>query len=151
MASVASKRSQAVSPASSPAAEIDYASHGYSYPSVPVLYEMALDRREVRLAATGPMVVETGVHTGRSAKDKFVVDDSATHDSVWWGAVNQPMTPDHFATLEADVRAHLANLDTVTIDLRAGADPRFSMPVRLVTKSGLGSAFRPQSVPAAIR
>lgn len=68
MASVASARSHVVSPASRPAAEIDYASHGYSYPSVPVLYEMALDRREVRLAATGPMLVETGVHTGRSAK-----------------------------------------------------------------------------------
>ena len=51
------------------------------------LYEHALRRSEGRLAATGPLVVDTGEHTGRSPRDKFVVQDETTAD-VWWGEVN---------------------------------------------------------------
>ena len=49
---------------------------------------------------TVPLVVETGKHTGRSAKDKFIVRDAETENTVWWGKTNVAMTPEHFAALK---------------------------------------------------
>src|SRR3546814_158344 len=59
------------------------------------LVEEALRNGEGALSLHGALVVKTGAHTGRSAKDKFIVRDSETENSVWWGRVNAPMTPVH--------------------------------------------------------
>ena len=48
------------------------------------LVEHAVRRGEGLLAKDGPLVVETGKHTGRSAKDKFIVRDAATENTIWW-------------------------------------------------------------------
>ncbi len=61
----------------------------------------ALENGEGRKAKHGPLVVETGKHTGRSAKDKFIVRDGETEDTVWWDN-NASMSPDHFAALKED-------------------------------------------------
>ena len=66
------------------------------------LVEAALERGEGTLSADGPLVVETGAHTGRSAQDKFIVRDAETESTVWWGETNRGMTPEHFAALKAD-------------------------------------------------
>ncbi|MGH6719434.1 MAG: phosphoenolpyruvate carboxykinase (ATP), partial [Alphaproteobacteria bacterium] len=105
------------------------------------LYEEAVRRGEGVVAADGPLVVKTGAHTGRSAKDKFVVRDDLTDATVWWGAVNQPMTPDNFARLEADMRAFLAGRDVFVQDLYAGADTRHRLNVRVLTTYAWHSLF----------
>ena len=66
------------------------------------LVEQALSRGEGILAKDGPLVVETGKHTGRSANDKFIVRDAETEETVWWGKTNKGMTPEHFAALKED-------------------------------------------------
>ena len=50
----------------------------------PPLYEHALQRNEAQVAAYGALVADTGAHTGRSPKDKFVVRDANTEALVWW-------------------------------------------------------------------
>ena len=55
------------------------------------LIEDALVNGEGLLAKDGPLVVKTGTHTGRSAKDKFIVRDAETEDSIWWGKTNVAM------------------------------------------------------------
>ncbi len=55
------------------------------------LYEEAMARGEGHLAKNGPLVVLTGLHTGRSATDKFVVRDATTEHNVWWDN-NKPMS-----------------------------------------------------------
>ena len=52
------------------------------------LYEQALANGEAMLAKDGPLVVATGKHTGRSAKDKFIVRDGETESTIWWGKTN---------------------------------------------------------------
>ena len=79
------------------------------------LVEHALANGEGRLAAHGPLVVETGKHTGRSAKDKFIVRNAETEDSVWWGKVNVPMSPEHFASLKADFMVALGKKETLYV------------------------------------
>ena len=49
------------------------------------LVELAVKRGEAVLAAEGPIVAETGAHTGRSPNDKFLVKDPATDGDIWWG------------------------------------------------------------------
>ena len=66
------------------------------------LVETAVARGEGRLSADGPLVVETGAHTGRSAQDKFIVRDAETENTVWWGKSNKAMTPAHFGALKSD-------------------------------------------------
>src|SRR5690606_9978194 len=69
--------------------------------STPVLIEAALQRGEGHLAANGTLVVMTGERTGRSPKDKYLEDTPEIHDNIWWGNVNQPITPDGFDSLLA--------------------------------------------------
>ena len=58
------------------------------------LVEAAVRRREGMLAGSGALAVKTGKRTGRSAKDKFVVEDGVTRDKVAWGATNKPFSSD---------------------------------------------------------
>ncbi|MEM9225659.1 MAG: phosphoenolpyruvate carboxykinase (ATP), partial [Pseudomonadota bacterium] len=74
------------------------------------LYEKSVQDGESRVAKGGALIVETGLHTGRSAKDKFTVRDEATEDTVWWDN-NASMTPAHFDALWDDFKAHLEDKD----------------------------------------
>lgn len=108
--------------------------------SEPALYEYSLSRGETRLAAGGAIVAETGIHTGRSPKDKFVLEDDVTRNTVWWDN-NQSMQPEQFETLLADFRAHAENLDLFAQDLYGGADPKHRLNVRVYTEYAWHSLF----------
>jgi len=104
------------------------------------LYEHAIARDEARLTADGALVAETGQHTGRSAKDKFVVRDAQREDEIWWDN-NKPMPPRHFQTLYDDFIAHAADLDLFVQDLVGGADERLKLPSRIITEYAWHSLF----------
>lgn len=106
------------------------------------LVEHAVQRGEGRLAKDGPLVVETGKHTGRSAKDKFIVRDAETENSVWWGSTNVGMTPEHFAALKADFLSALGAKDTLFVqDLYGGSQPEHRVRVRVVNEYAWHSLF----------
>ena len=106
------------------------------------LVEEALRRGEGLLSKDGPLVVKTGPHTGRSAKDKFIVRDAQTESNVDWGAVNRPMSEAHFAQLKADFLAHMGTKDTLFVqDLYGGSQPAYRVNVRVVTEFAWHSLF----------
>lgn len=105
------------------------------------LIEHALRREEGVLADSGALTVDTGEHTGRSPQDKYVVRDGPLADEIWWGSVNQPMTPEAFARLRADVREHLAIGNTYRLNLSVGADPDYALPVHLCTERAWTALF----------
>ena len=106
------------------------------------LIEHAIRRGEGRLSADGAFMAVTGVHTGRSVQDKFVVDDPEVHDQVWWGKINQPMVPEKFRGLRSKVEAWLSARPVLfTQDLYAGADPAHRIKVRLVTTNAWHALF----------
>jgi len=107
----------------------------------PALVAESLRRHEGRLSADGSLMVETGVHTGRSPKDKFVVDEPSVTNDVWWGSVNQKMSPATFAALRGRVQAYLQGQELFTQDLYAGADPAHRVKVRLVTTQAWNALF----------
>src|ERR1044072_6569243 len=71
----------------------------------PQLYEHAIADREAAIVQGGPLYAETGVHIGRSPKDKHTVCDELTENSVWWGG-NRKITPEQFELLYQDFLAH---------------------------------------------
>ena len=105
------------------------------------LVEQSLLRGEGRLAKDGPLVVETGKHTGRSAKDKFIVRDSETEGTIWWDN-NASMAPEHFAALKADFLAALAEKESLFVqDLFGGSQPEHRVRVRVVNELAWHSLF----------
>jgi phosphoenolpyruvate carboxykinase (ATP) len=109
--------------------------------TAPQLVWHAIRRGEGKLSEHGALIVRTGVHTGRSATDKFVVDEPEARDAVWWGKVNQKMPAENFALLKARVQAYLQNRELFTQDLYAGADPDHRMRVRVVSTSAWHALF----------
>ena len=108
---------------------------------VPALVAEAIRHNEGRLSADGALLVHTGVHTGRSVQDKFVVDEPSVTAEVWWGKINQPLPPTKFATLAGRVRAYLQGQALFTQDLYAGADPAHRVRVRVVTTAAWCALF----------
>ena len=109
--------------------------------AAPALVAHALRKGEGRLSAEGAIIVRTGVHTGRSAGDKFVVDEPGTTAEVWWGKVNQKLPEEKFAALKGRVQAYLQGRELFTQDLYAGADPGNRIRVRLVTTGAWQALF----------
>ncbi|MEJ2289365.1 MAG: phosphoenolpyruvate carboxykinase [Deinococcales bacterium] len=105
------------------------------------LYTAALQRGEAELAHLGPLVVDTGRYTGRSPKDKYIVRDATTEDTVAWGSVNQPMAPEHFEALRQAALATTQGLELFVADVFVGAQPEFRVPVRVITEYAWHSLF----------
>ncbi len=109
-----------------------------------VLVEHALRRNEGVLADTGAFVVRTGAFTGRSPKDKYIVQESATQDQIWWGAVNHPLSEAGFESLYKRVQGYLVGREVYLQDLYGGADARYRLPVRVITQYAWHSLFAHQ-------
>jgi len=105
------------------------------------LYEFALRRDEGILAANGPLVVRTGKHTGRSPKDKYIVDEQGSHAGVWWGGFNQPISERRYEQLRARFIEHMNKRDVFVQDCYVGADPRYRRAVRAYTESAWANLF----------
>ena len=109
--------------------------------STPLLYEEMLRRREGRLAHLGPLVVRTGQYTGRSPRDKFIVREPSSEQAVWWGDANQPLESEKFAALRGRLLAYLQDRDLFVQDCFVGADPRYRVPIRVITETAWHSLF----------
>jgi phosphoenolpyruvate carboxykinase (ATP) len=107
----------------------------------PALYEESVFRSEARLTHLGPLVVSTGKHTARAAPDKFVVREQATEDKIWWGQYNRPFTGENFSALLSRLQGYLQGRDVFVQDCHAGADPEYSLPIRIITQKAWHSLF----------
>src|SRR5207245_8882002 len=101
----------------------------------------AIQRREGLLADNGALVVRTGLFTGRSPKDKFIVRDELTESSVDWGPVNQPMSREHFENIYSRAVASLEGNEVFVQDCLAGAARASALSVRVVTPFAWHSLF----------
>jgi len=107
----------------------------------PALYEEITFRREAHVTQAGPVAVNTGKHTGRSASDKFIVREAGSEGHIWWGEHNRPFSADKFEALWGRVQGYLQGRDLFVQDCYAGADPDYQLPVRIVTELAWHSLF----------
>ena len=106
----------------------------------PALYEQSIARQEAMLIPGGAILADTGIHTGRSPKDKFVVRDATTEGAVWWDN-NGAITREQFDVILADFRAHAAGRELFAQDLHGAADPKYRVRVRVFTELAWHSLF----------
>lgn len=108
---------------------------------VPELVEEALKNGEGTLADTGALAIDTGKFTGRSPKDRFIVCDDLTRDTVWWGDINLKFSEENFDALYLKVTEHLKGKQIYVRDGYACADEVFKTTIRVVTEKAFQSLF----------
>ncbi|HZT42660.1 MAG TPA: phosphoenolpyruvate carboxykinase (ATP) [Chthonomonadaceae bacterium] len=108
------------------------------------LIEHAIRRGEGALAENGGLVVDTGKFTGRSPRDKFIVEEPSSQANIWWGPVNQTLSEESFDRLYRRMTGYLRDKGLYAQDLYGGADSRYSLPVRILTEYAWHSLFARQ-------
>ena len=109
--------------------------------NTPELYEEIARRNEGHLSNHGVLLVDTGEHTGRSAKDKAIVREPVSEDKVFWGDVNKDFPQDKFNALKERMMAYATGRDLFVQDTFVGADAKYRLPVRVITELAWHSLF----------
>ncbi len=105
------------------------------------LVEIALTRQEGVLSDTGALCCTTGNYTGRSPKDRFIVDEASIHNQIAWGNVNKPISPETFEHLLKRALAYLETKEYFVFDGQAGADDKYSLPIRVINEYAWHNIF----------
>jgi phosphoenolpyruvate carboxykinase (ATP) len=112
--------------------------------SVAQLVEHALAKGEGILADNGALVVETGKYTGRSPKDKFIVDEPSSRNEIDWNQHNVPISEEKFQQLYQRVLSYIQGRDLYIFDGYVGADPKYRFGVRVITELAFQNLFAHQ-------
>ena len=105
------------------------------------LTERAIINGEGKLTDTGALSVMTGKYTGRSPKDKFIVDTEGVHDKIAWGSVNRPIERSVFQAIRKEMVEYLNGKDVYIFDGYAGADPKCTRKFRIVNELASQNLF----------
>ena len=116
---------------------------GTVYRNLPIaeLNEMAVARGEGYLATNGALVVHTGKFSGRSPKDKFTVDQGPSNEKIWWGPINQKISTENWDNIFQKIASYAQKRDLFIFDGFVGNDPRYKLPVRVISELAWHSMF----------
>ena len=111
--------------------------------SVESLIEETVKNGEGIIGPRGATIVDTGKFTGRSPKDKYIVDEVSSSDKIWWGSVNKKIDESIFDELYMSVIDYYNSDDSKTylFDGFAGFDPAYSINVRIIAKRAWQAHF----------
>ena len=123
--------------------DLSIAGHGKIFHnlSVPELVTQSLRLGEGKLTSTGALDVMTGKYTGRSPKDKFIVDSPTVHDEIEWGEINRPISKEHYRLVKCKMHAYLQNKDLFVFDGYAGAEKNSRISFRVINEYAYQNMF----------
>lgn len=105
------------------------------------LVEQTLQRNEGVLNDTGALIIKTGEFTGRSPKDKFIVKDSITTDTVHWNDFNIPIEEKYFDSMYQKLTKYLADKEIWVRDSYACADSNYRLNIRVINENPWSNLF----------
>lgn len=105
------------------------------------LIQKSLELNQAQISSSGAISVNTGEFTGRSPKDRFVVMDDITRDSVWWGEVNIPFEADKYKALYKKVCAHLKGKEIYARDVYACANENHRLNIQVINEYPWSNLF----------
>lgn len=109
--------------------------------TTPALYEEAIKRNEGIVTRYGSIVVNTAPYTGRSPKDRFIVEEKSSMDKIWWGKINKPFDETKFNLLKEKVCEYLQTKDLFIRECYVGADKRHRISLRVISEKAIASLF----------
>ncbi|ODV95897.1 hypothetical protein PACTADRAFT_40366 [Pachysolen tannophilus NRRL Y-2460] len=111
-------------------------------PSVPALYEDGLLEKGTTISSSGALIAYSGSKTGRSPKDKRIVDEETSRDEIWWGPVNKKVDEETWKISKSRASDYLRTREKIfIIDAFAGWDPRYRIKVRIVCARAYHALF----------
>ncbi len=105
------------------------------------LSKIAVEKGQATITSSGAININTGEFTGRSPMDRFIVKDSITENSVWWGDVNLPFDEEKFNKLHNKLVNYLSGKEIYVRDSYACADPKYKMNIRVVNEYAWSNLF----------
>ena len=93
------------------------------------------------MSETGALVVTTGKYTGRSPKDKFIVDTDGVHNEIAWGKVNRPISREKYNAIKEKMVKYLNGKEVFIFDGYAGADKKYTQKFRVINESASQNMF----------
>ena len=105
------------------------------------LTKIAVEKGQATLTSSGAININTGEFTGRSPKDRFIVRDTITENSVWWGDVNLSFDEDKFDSLHLKVLDYLSGKELYVRNSYACADPKYKMNITVVNEYAWSNLF----------
>ena len=112
--------------------------HNLSYDE---LIEHELNNGECHLASNGATMVDTGIFTGRSPKDKYFVDQDPSNKYIAWGDVNRAVNKEIFDELLGVAQEQLSNKDIYVTDVYCGSSEASKRSIRFVSEIAWQSHF----------
>ncbi|KAH3686253.1 hypothetical protein WICPIJ_002750 [Wickerhamomyces pijperi] len=110
--------------------------------SVPTLYEDGLKEKKTAISSAGALMAYSGDKTGRSPKDKRIVDEETSTDKVWWGPVNKKVSENTWKISKARAHDYLRTREKVfVVDAFAGWDPKYRLKIRVVCARAYHALF----------
>ncbi len=101
----------------------------------------AVEKGMAQIVDTGAISVHTGEFTGRSPKDRFIVEDALTNDQVWWGDINVGFSADKFDQLQEKMVAYLSGKELYVRDAYVCAHPEYRLNVRVINEYPWSNQF----------
>jgi len=105
------------------------------------LEEISIEKGMATRTASGAIAIDTGEFTGRSPKDRFIVEDELTKDAVWWGDINIKFDPEKFTSLKGKVANYLSGKEVYVRDVYACADDRYRLKIRVINEFPWSNLF----------
>jgi phosphoenolpyruvate carboxykinase (ATP) len=105
------------------------------------LTSQAIQRKEGILNDTGALLINTGEFTGRSPKDKFIVKDDITKDTVHWNDFNLPIVESIFENMLQKLTAYLSEKEIWVRDCYACADTQYRLNIRVINENPWSNLF----------
>lgn len=107
----------------------------------PQLISQTLKKGQGIITRSGALACDTGEFTGRSPKDKYIVMDDKTKESIWWGDANHSFSPEDFERLYDSVIAHLSDKDIYVRDAYACAKLEYRLNIKVITETPWSNLF----------
>jgi len=108
-----------------------------------LLYEHAIEfEKGTAIADTGALIVRSGARTGRSPRDKRIVEHPESTNTVWWGEINIPLDEQTFLINRERAIDYLNTCERLyVVDGFAGWDPKYRIKVRLISSRAYHALF----------
>jgi phosphoenolpyruvate carboxykinase (ATP) len=101
---------------------------------IETLIDDAVKNEGARISSTGALMIDTGIFTGRSPKDKFFVNQDPSNKYIAWGDVNAPISKEIYDELLENSKKQLSGKDLYITDVYCGASTDSRKSVRFITE-----------------